>query len=80
MYCGELPFDVLSCSSYIDLGKMKIVFSIVENNEYKLLKTKSKKLVNALRLSKVLLFMELLKILGKNSKIYSDNDVLKKNC
>ena len=80
MYCGELPFDVLSYSSYIDLGKMKIVFSIVENNEYKLLKTKSKKLVNALRLSKVLLFMEFLKILGKNSKIYSDNDVLKKNC
>ena len=40
MYCGELPFDILSYSSYIDLGKMKIVFSIVENNEYKLLKTK----------------------------------------
>ena len=46
---------------------MKIVFSIVENNEYKLLKTKSKKIANALRLSKVLLFMEFLKILGKKS-------------
>ena len=59
-YCGELPFDILSYSSYIDLGKMKIVFSIVENNEYKLLKTKSKKIVNALRLLKVLLFMDIL--------------------
>ena len=64
-YCGELPFDILSYSSYIDLGKMKIVFSIAENNEYKLLKTKAKKIANALRLSKVLLFMEFLKILGK---------------
>ena len=60
VYCGELPFDILSYSSYIALGKMKMVFSIVENNEYKLLKTKSKKIINALGLLKVLLFMDIL--------------------
>ena len=39
-YCSELAFGMLSYSSYIDLEKMKIVFSILEKNEYKLLGTK----------------------------------------
>ena len=38
--CNKLPFGILSCSSYIDLEKMKIVSSVVEKNEYKLLGTK----------------------------------------
>ena len=38
--CSKLPFGILSYSSYIDLGKMKIVSSVVEKNEYKLLGTK----------------------------------------
>ena len=42
-YCSKLPFGILSYSSYIDLEKMKLVSSIVEKNEYKLLETKSKK-------------------------------------
>ena len=29
-YCSELPFGILSYSSYIDLENMKIVFSVVE--------------------------------------------------
>ena len=28
--CSELPFGILSYSSYIDLEKTKIVFSVVE--------------------------------------------------
>ena len=39
-YCSELPFGILFYSSYIDLEKMRIVFSVVEKNEYKLLGTK----------------------------------------
>ena len=36
-YCSELPFGILFYSSYIDLEKTKIVSSIVEKNEYRLL-------------------------------------------
>ena len=54
---------------------MKIV-SIVEKNECQLLGTKSKKMVNALRLLKMSLFIGFLKILGEENKIYSDDDVL----
>ena len=42
-YCSKLPFGILSYSSYIDFEKMKIVSSVVEKNECKLLGTKSKK-------------------------------------
>ena len=41
-YCSELPYGVLSYSSYIDLEKMKVVSSVVKKHEYKLLGTKSK--------------------------------------
>ena len=55
--CSKLPFGILCYSSYRDLEKMRTVSSIVEKNEYKLLGTRSKKMVNALRLLKVPLFM-----------------------
>ena len=42
-YCSELPYGLLPYSSYIDLGKVKVVSSVVKKNEYKLLGTKSKK-------------------------------------
>ena len=61
-YCSELPFGILSYPSYIDLENMKIVFSVVEKNEYKLLRTKSKKVVNALKLLRMSLFIGFLKI------------------
>ena len=54
---------------------MKIV-SIVEKNECQLLETKSKKMVNTLRLLKMSLLIGFLKILGEENKIYSDDDVL----
>ena len=39
-YCCELPFGILSYSSYIDLEKTKIVSSVVKKNEHKLLGAK----------------------------------------
>ena len=39
-YCSKLTFGILSFSSYIDLEKMEIAFSVVEKNEHKLLGTK----------------------------------------
>ena len=42
-YCSELPFEILSYSSYIGFEKKEIVFSVVEKNDYKLLGAKSKK-------------------------------------
>ena len=55
---------------------MKIVSSVVEEDEYKLLRTKSKKMVMALRLLKMPLFMGYLRTLRENGKINSDDDVL----
>ena len=66
-HCSKLPFRILSYSSYMDFEKMKIVPSIVEKNEYKLLGTKSKKIVYALRLLKMLLFITFLKILREKT-------------
>ena len=62
VYCGELSFGVLSYYSYIDIEKMKIFFSDVEENEYKLSGTKSKNMVEALKILKMPLFIKLLKI------------------
>ena len=62
-YCSELPFGILSYSSYRDLEKMKIVPSFVEKNECKLLGTKSSKMVNALKILKMPLFAGFLRIL-----------------
>ena len=38
-YSDYLPFGILSKSSYIDLKKIKIVSSVIFNDEYKILKT-----------------------------------------
>ena len=67
---------ILSYSNYIDLEKMRVVSSVVEKNECKLLGTKSKKMVNALKLLEMLLFIGFLKILRENSKVHSDDDAL----
>ena len=48
-YSLELPFGILSFSSYLDIVAMNIISSDVEINEYKLLGVKSNKLVNALK-------------------------------
>ena len=74
VYCNELSYGILSYSSYIDLEKMRVVSSVVKLNEYKLLGTKSKKMVDALRLLEMPLFITLLR---ENNKIHSDDDVLK---
>ena len=42
-YCDELPFGILSCSSYVDLNTKKIVSSVIFDDKYKLLGTKSKR-------------------------------------
>ena len=77
-YCSELPFEILSYSSYIGLEKKEIVFSVVEKYDYKLLgaKSKKKKMVNALKLFKMSLLMGFLKILREKNKTYFDDEVL----
>ena len=42
-YCSELQYGILSYSNCKDLEKMRVVSSVVEKNQYKLLATKSKK-------------------------------------
>ena len=75
-YCSQLPFGILSHSSYIDLEKMKIVFSVVEQNEYKLLGAKSKKMVNILKLLRMPLFIGFLKIWREKHKTFFNDDIL----
>ena len=75
-YCDELPFGILSYSSYIVLKKMKIVSSVIFDDEYKLLGTKSKKKVTALKILKMPLFIRFLKTLRNNSKTHFDDVVL----
>lgn len=48
-YSLELLFGMLSFSSYVHIEVMKIISSMVEINEYKLLRTTSHMLVNALK-------------------------------
>ena len=75
-YCDELPFGTLSYSSYIDLNTMKIVPSVIFDDEYKLLGTESKKLVTALKVLKMSLFIGFLNTLRDNNKTHSNDDVL----
>ena len=70
-YCNELPYGMLSYSSYIDLEEMIIVSSVVKENIYK-----SKRIVAALRLLKMPLFSGFLKKLRKNNKVLFDDDAL----
>ena len=46
-HCPELPFGILSFSSYVDIEAMNIIFSELEINVYKLFGVKSNKLVKA---------------------------------
>ena len=49
-YIDNLPFGILSKSSYIDLSKMKIASSVTfDDDEYKILKTESGIMVKSLR-------------------------------
>ena len=75
-YCDELPFGILSYSSYIVLKKMKIDSSVIFDDEYKLLGTKSKKKVTALKILKMPLFIRFLKTLRNNNKTHFDDVVL----
>ena len=55
---------------------MIVVSSVVRKNEYKLLGTKSEKMVTLLRPLKMPLVLGFLKNLTENNKVYSDDDVL----
>ena len=54
--CSNLTFGILSFSSYVDIESMNIISSDVDINEHKLLGTKSKQVVNALKLLEIPLF------------------------
>ena len=60
-YNDTLPFGILSISSYIDLKKMKVVYSVVDNDKFKVLKRKSKIMIKSLKVSKMSLFLRFLK-------------------
>ena len=60
-YNDILPFGILSKSSYIDLRKMNIIFSVTFDDEYKILKTKSRMMVKLLKVLKMPLFLGFLK-------------------
>ena len=60
-YSDNLPFGILSNSSYIDLKKMKIISSVTFSDEYKILKTESRIIANSLRTLKMPLFLGYLK-------------------
>ena len=74
-FCSNLPFWLLSFSSYVDIESMNIISSDVDTNEYKLLGTKSKQIVNVLKLLGMPLFLGFLKKL-KSDDI--ENELL--NC
>ena len=56
-YNDILAFGILSKSSYIDLRKMKIVSSVTFDDEYKILKTKSRMMINSLKTSNMPLLL-----------------------
>ena len=60
-YSDYLPLGILSKSSYIDFKKIKIVSSVIFDDEYKILKTKSKIMVKSLRILKMPLFLGFLR-------------------
>ena len=49
-FCPNLPFGILSLSSYLDIASMNIISSNVEMNEYKILGNKSKQVFNVLKI------------------------------
>ena len=60
-YHDNFPCGILSKSSYIDLKKMKIVSSVIFDDEYKILKTESRIMVKSLRTLKMPLFLGFLR-------------------
>ena len=56
-FYSNLPFGMLSFSSYVDIESMNTLSSDVDMNEYKLLGTKSKQVVDTLKLLKRAIFM-----------------------
>ena len=54
--CSDLPFGILSLSSYVNIESMNIIFSYVHMNVYQLLGIGSRQMVNALRLLEKPLF------------------------
>ena len=60
-YNDILPFGILSKSSYTDLREMKIVCSVTFDDEYKILKTKSRIMLKSLRTLKMPLFLGFLR-------------------
>ena len=59
---------ILSKSSYIDLKKMKIVSSVIFDDKYMILKTKSRIMVKSLKILKIPLFLVFNAIMLKLSK------------
>ena len=55
-FCSNSPFGTLSFLSYVDIESMNIISSDIDINKYKLLGTKSKQIVHALKLLKIPLF------------------------
>ena len=55
-FYSDLPFGILSLSSYVNIESMNIIFSYVHMNVYQLLGIGSRQMVNALRLLEKLLF------------------------
>ena len=60
-YIGYLPFGILSKSRYIHFKKMKIVSSVIFDDEYNILKTESRIMVKSLRILKIPLFLGFLR-------------------
>ena len=56
-FCSNLPFELLSFSSYVDIESMYIISFDEKMSEYKLLGTKSKTIVNVIKLFKKPLFV-----------------------
>ena len=56
-FCSNLPFGMLSFSNYVDIESMNTISSDVDMNEYRLLGTKPKQVVDTLKLLKRALFM-----------------------
>ena len=78
--CCDLSFGILSLSSYVDIKTINIVSFDVQKNENKLLRCKSKQVVDALRLLEMPLFLGFLKKLKEDGKLQTDdieNELLK---
>ena len=65
-YNDILPFGILSKSSYIDLGKINFISSVTFDDEYKILKTKSRMMVKSLKTLKMPLFLGFLKYISED--------------